>query len=38
MFLLAEEKIELLQDAYCMTGELHMHRHREDVWQMAMKN
>ena len=33
-----EEKIELLQDAYCMTGELHMHRHREDVWQMAMKN
>lgn len=33
-----EEKIELLQDAYCMTGELHMHRHREEVWQMAMKN
>ena len=33
-----EEKIELLQDAYCMTGELHMHRHKEDVWQMAMTN
>ena len=33
-----EEKIELLQDAYCMTGELQIHRHKEETWQMAMKN
>lgn len=33
-----EEKVELLQDAYCMTKELHIHRHREEMWQMAMKN
>lgn len=33
-----EEKIELLQDAYCMNGELHIHRHKEETWQMAMKN
>lgn len=33
-----EETVQLLEDAYCMTGELQVHRHREDMWQMAMKN
>lgn len=33
-----EETVKLLEDAYCMTGELQVHRHKEDMWQMAMKN
>lgn len=33
-----EETVKLLEDAYCMTGELHIHRHKEEMWQMAMKN
>lgn len=33
-----EEQMELLKDAYCMSKELHVHRHTEEMWQIAMKN
>lgn len=33
-----EETVKLLEDAYCMTGELHVHRHKEEMWQIAIKN
>lgn len=38
LFVWQEEEVELLQDAYCMARELHVHRHEEELWQMAMKN
>lgn len=38
LFIWQEEEIALLQDAYCMARELHVHRHEEELWQVAMKN
>jgi hypothetical protein len=33
-----EETMELLKDAYSLSKELQLHRHEEELWQIAMKN
>lgn len=33
-----EEELELLKDAYSLSRELYVHRHEEELWQIAMKN
>ncbi len=33
-----EESLELLEDVYSMTKDLHLHRHRSEMWHLAMKN